>query len=122
VTDHAGGHVIGTCQPKQISNVLQHTQQHRCFLWQIPSWYQAKVLCNDMRAYAWIHFVAGVEAREQLRRQVGTLRFDLNTLAQAQPKDAKKKALELKKVRRRGHLDESSQDWVMQTASGLCGV
>jgi hypothetical protein len=44
---------------------------------------------------------AGVEAREQLRRQVGTLRFDLNTLAQAQPKDAKKKALELKKVRGR---------------------
>ncbi len=37
------------------------------------------------------------EAREELRRQVGNLRFDLNTLAQAKPKDEKKKALELRK-------------------------
>ncbi|EFJ51745.1 oxygen-evolving enhancer protein 3 [Volvox carteri f. nagariensis] len=38
------------------------------------------------------------EAREQLRRQVGTLRFDLNTLASAKGvKAEKKKALELKK-------------------------
>ncbi len=37
------------------------------------------------------------EAREQLRRQVGTLRFDLNTLAETKPKADKKKALELKK-------------------------
>ncbi|GIL52023.1 hypothetical protein Vafri_7985, partial [Volvox africanus] len=38
------------------------------------------------------------EAREQLRRQVGTLRFDLNTLASSKAVKAdKKKALELKK-------------------------
>ena len=37
------------------------------------------------------------EAREELRRQVGNLRFDLNTLAQAKPKEEKKKALELRK-------------------------
>ncbi|GLC45583.1 hypothetical protein PLESTB_000873700 [Pleodorina starrii] len=38
------------------------------------------------------------EAREQLRRQVGTLRFDLNTLASAKGvKAEKKKALELSK-------------------------
>ncbi len=39
-----------------------------------------------------------MQAREQLRRQVGTLRFDLNALAESKPKDAKKKALDLKKV------------------------
>lgn len=33
------------------------------------------------------------EAREELRRQVGTLRFDLNTLASTKAKDAKKDAL-----------------------------
>lgn len=39
------------------------------------------------------------EAREQLRRQVGTLRFDLNTLASAKGgKEDKKKALALGKV------------------------
>ncbi|GFR43048.1 hypothetical protein Agub_g4054 [Astrephomene gubernaculifera] len=39
-----------------------------------------------------------VEAREQLRRQVGTLRFDLNTLASAKGEKAdKKKALALSK-------------------------
>ena len=38
------------------------------------------------------------EAREELRRQVGTLRFDLNTLASAKSsKDEKKKALALRK-------------------------
>ncbi|KXZ43843.1 hypothetical protein GPECTOR_79g122 [Gonium pectorale] len=38
------------------------------------------------------------EAREQLRRQVGTLRFDLNTLASTKGVKAdKKKALELRK-------------------------
>ncbi len=37
------------------------------------------------------------EAREQLRRQVGTLRFDLNALAESKPKADKKKALALKK-------------------------
>lgn len=38
------------------------------------------------------------EAREQLRRQIGTLRFDLNTLASAKGvKAEKKKALELSK-------------------------
>ena len=37
------------------------------------------------------------EAREELRRQVGTLRFDLNTLASIKPKDEKKKALALRK-------------------------
>ncbi|KAJ9530011.1 hypothetical protein QJQ45_023292, partial [Haematococcus lacustris] len=37
------------------------------------------------------------EAREQLRRQVGTLRFDLNALAQTKAKEEKKTALELKK-------------------------
>lgn len=36
------------------------------------------------------------EAREQLRRQVGTLRFDLNTLASTLEKPAKVKALSLK--------------------------
>ena len=43
------------------------------------------------------HNLCRTEAREQLRRQVGTLRFDLNTLAQAKPKEEKKKALELRK-------------------------
>lgn len=38
------------------------------------------------------------EAREEMRRQVGTLRFDLNTLASAKPKEEKKKALALKKA------------------------
>lgn len=38
-----------------------------------------------------------VEAREQLRRQVGTLRFDLNALAEVKPKEEKKKAQALKK-------------------------
>lgn len=33
------------------------------------------------------------EAREELRRQVGTLRFDLNTLAGTKAKEAKKDAL-----------------------------
>jgi photosystem II oxygen-evolving enhancer protein 3 len=38
------------------------------------------------------------EAREELRRQVGTLRFDLNTLASAKAgKEEKKKALALRK-------------------------
>jgi len=37
------------------------------------------------------------EAREQLRRQVGTLRFDLNVLADTKPKEEKKKALALRK-------------------------
>jgi photosystem II oxygen-evolving enhancer protein 3 len=37
------------------------------------------------------------EAREELRRQVGTLRFDLNALASAKTKDAKKEAIALKK-------------------------
>jgi photosystem II oxygen-evolving enhancer protein 3 len=37
------------------------------------------------------------EAREELRRQVGTLRFDLNTLASTKPKEAKKEALALRK-------------------------
>jgi photosystem II oxygen-evolving enhancer protein 3 len=37
------------------------------------------------------------EAREELRRQVGTLRFDLNTLASTKPKDAKKDALAARK-------------------------
>jgi len=38
------------------------------------------------------------EAREELRRQVGTLRFDLNTLASAKGgKEEKKKALGLRK-------------------------
>ncbi len=37
------------------------------------------------------------EAREQLRRQVGTLRFDLNTLASTKEKEAKKAALGLRK-------------------------
>ena len=38
-----------------------------------------------------------VEAREQLRRQVGTLRLDLNTLASAKAgKEDKKKALALR--------------------------
>jgi photosystem II oxygen-evolving enhancer protein 3 len=35
------------------------------------------------------------EAREQLRRQVGTLRFDLNTLAAQLPKDQRKAAKDL---------------------------
>ncbi len=38
------------------------------------------------------------EAREELRRQVGTLRFDLNTLAEAKPKEARKIALDAKKT------------------------
>lgn len=38
------------------------------------------------------------QAREELRRQIGTLRFDLNTLATAKTgKDEKKKALALRK-------------------------
>ena len=37
------------------------------------------------------------EAREELRRQVGTLRFDLNALASAKPAEAKKAALAAKK-------------------------
>merc|ERR1711976_106993 len=37
------------------------------------------------------------EAKEALRLQVGTLRFDLNTLAETKPKAEKKKALEAKK-------------------------
>jgi photosystem II oxygen-evolving enhancer protein 3 len=42
-------------------------------------------------------FHARLEARQELRRQTGTLRFDLNTLAQTKAKDEKKKALELRK-------------------------
>jgi len=38
-----------------------------------------------------------IEGRTALRRQVGTLRFDLNALASAKPKEEKKKALALKK-------------------------
>lgn len=38
------------------------------------------------------------EAREELRRQVGTLRFDLNTLSAQLPKDARKEAEALKKA------------------------
>lgn len=37
------------------------------------------------------------DARNRLRLDVGTLRFDLNTLAESKPKEAKKKALELRK-------------------------
>jgi len=37
------------------------------------------------------------EAREELRRQVGTLRFDLNALASAKTKEDKTKALNAKK-------------------------
>ena len=37
------------------------------------------------------------EAREELRRQVGTLRFDLNALASTKAKDAKKDALAARK-------------------------
>jgi len=37
------------------------------------------------------------EAREELRRQVGTLRFDLNTLASTKAKEAKKDALAARK-------------------------
>lgn len=37
------------------------------------------------------------EAREELRRQVGTLRFDLNALASAKPAEAKKAALAARK-------------------------
>lgn len=38
------------------------------------------------------------EAREELRRQLGTLRFDLNSLATAKPgREEKKKALALRK-------------------------
>eukprot|EP00879_Flechtneria_rotunda_P000732 GHRR01000852.1.p1 GENE.GHRR01000852.1~~GHRR01000852.1.p1 ORF type:complete len:226 (+),score=89.55 GHRR01000852.1:69-680(+) len=37
------------------------------------------------------------EAREELRRQVGTLRFDLNSLASTKTKEQKKKALALRK-------------------------
>ena len=36
-------------------------------------------------------------AREEIRRQVGTLRFDINALADALPKDAKKSVLAAKK-------------------------
>lgn len=36
-------------------------------------------------------------ARDELRVELGTLRFDLNTLAEAKPKDEKKAALALKK-------------------------
>lgn len=38
-----------------------------------------------------------VLARQQLRLQIGTLRFDLNTLAETKPKEQKKKAQELKR-------------------------
>jgi len=38
------------------------------------------------------------EAREQLRRQVGTLRFDINSLSAQLPKDARKEAEALKKA------------------------
>ena len=41
--------------------------------------------------------ICRTEGREELRRQIGDLRFDLNTLAQAKPKEEKKKALELRK-------------------------
>eukprot|EP00955_Chlamydomonas_euryale_P053382 355489-Chlamydomonas_euryale.AAC.8 len=37
------------------------------------------------------------EAREELRRQVGTLRFDLNALAEIQPKEQRKTAQALNK-------------------------
>jgi hypothetical protein len=37
------------------------------------------------------------EARNELRRAVGDLRLDLNTLASAKPKEEKKKAMELRK-------------------------
>jgi len=37
------------------------------------------------------------EAREELRRQVGTLRFDLNSLAAPLAKDERKAALALRK-------------------------
>ena len=38
------------------------------------------------------------EAREQLRRQVGTLNFDINALASQLPKDARKDVLSLKQA------------------------
>jgi photosystem II oxygen-evolving enhancer protein 3 len=38
------------------------------------------------------------EAREQLRRQVGTLNFDIDSLAAQLPKDARKEALALKQT------------------------
>lgn len=41
--------------------------------------------------------VCRTEAREELRRQVGTLRFDLNTLASTKSKEAKKDALAARK-------------------------
>lgn len=41
--------------------------------------------------------VIRTEAREELRRQVGTLRFDLNTLASTKGKEAKKDALAARK-------------------------
>lgn len=41
--------------------------------------------------------VLRTEAREELRRQVGTLRFDLNTLASTKGKEAKKDALAARK-------------------------
>lgn len=42
--------------------------------------------------------IVRTEAREELRRQLGTLRFDLNSLATAKPgKEEKKKALALRK-------------------------
>ena len=52
-----------------------------------------------------------MDAREQLRRQVGTLRFDLNTLATAKPgKEDKKKALALRK------------DFIKQVRAGPAGL
>jgi hypothetical protein len=41
--------------------------------------------------------VCRTEAREELRRQVGTLRFDLNTLASTKGKEAKKETMALRK-------------------------
>jgi photosystem II oxygen-evolving enhancer protein 3 len=49
-----------------------------------------------MSVWGW-HSPRRTEAREELRRQVGTLRFDLNALASTKTKDEKKKALALKK-------------------------
>jgi photosystem II oxygen-evolving enhancer protein 3 len=43
-----------------------------------------------------MHGMCRTEAREQLRRQVGTLRFDLNALADLKPKPERKAALALK--------------------------
>lgn len=50
-----------------------------------------KVLAPSINKSYW------TEAREELRRQVGTLRFDLNALASAKPKEQKKAALALRK-------------------------